>query len=135
LWLQSFLEDVQGYAYNFSDIAHVMRDCERLMSHWQARYPGAIQTVHYDQLVSAPARVISDLAAWLGMPTHAAPPPADNASKSISTASLWQARQPVYATSLGRWKAYAALLPELLRFADDRAETNPGQRPARGNNR
>lgn len=135
LWLQSFLEDVQGYAYDFSDIAYVMRDCERLMSHWQARYPGAIQTVRYDQLVSAPERVISDLAAWLGMPTYAAPPPTVNTSKSISTASLWQARQPVYGTSLGRWKAYAICLPELLRFAGDQAETSLRQRPARGNNR
>jgi hypothetical protein len=37
----------------------------------------------------------------------------------ISTASAWQARQPVHARSIGRWRDYAAYVPELLQFADD----------------
>jgi hypothetical protein len=34
----------------------------------------------------------------------------------ISTASTWQVRQPVHARSAGRWREYAAYLPELLRI-------------------
>jgi len=33
------------------------------------------------------------------------------------TASVWQARQPVYARSVGRWKSYAPYLPELATLA------------------
>jgi hypothetical protein len=54
---------------------------------------------------------------WLGLPTPA-PPTAEQRMSSISTASLWQARQPVYSGSVRRWRAYAPFVPELLQFAD-----------------
>ncbi len=39
------------------------------------------------------------------------------APSSISSASLWQARQPVYTRSIERWRHYAPYLPELLKFS------------------
>ncbi len=43
-----------------------------------------------------------------------------NAARSaIGTASVWQARQPVYTRAVGRWRGYAQFVPELLRFADE----------------
>lgn len=119
LWLQSFLEDAQGYAYNFSDMALVMRDCERLMAHWRARYADSIRTVRYEQLVAAPEHVVADLVAWLGIPATAVDSPLPDTSMPISTASLWQARQPVHGRSVGRWRNYAPHVPELLQFAPD----------------
>ena len=44
---------------------------------------------------------------------------ADERRHAIGTASLWQARQPVYTASIGRWRAYAEFVPELLGFSDD----------------
>lgn len=127
LWMQSFLEDVQGYAYDFPDIAMVMRDCERLMAHWRNAHPDSIHAVRYEQLVAAPDAVMAELAAWLGLPaTDPNPAPAASPT-SIGTASLWQARQPVYASSAGRWKNYAAHLPELLDFGEDEPAGDAGQ--------
>jgi len=133
LWMQSFLEDVQGYAYDFSDIAMAMRDCERLMAHWHDAHPDSIRTVRYEQLVTAPQAVMAGLVVWLGLPA-ADPNPTPVASPtSIGTASLWQARQPVYASSVGRWKNYATHLPELLRFREDEPVGDFDQRPPDGN--
>ena len=133
LWMQSFLEDVQGYAYDFSDIAMAMRDCERLMAHWHDAHPDSIRTVRYEQLVTAPQAVMAGLVVWLGLPA-ADPNPTPVASPtSIGTASLWQARQPVYASSVGRWKNYATHLPELLRFREDEPVGDFDQRPPGGN--
>ncbi|HET8941933.1 MAG TPA: sulfotransferase [Rudaea sp.] len=118
LWMQSFLEEVQGYAYDFGDIATVMRDERRLMAHWHKRHPGSIYPVNYENLATDPQRAIAELAAWLDVPT------ADDISAtfametSISTASLWQARQPVYTRSIGRWRQYERYVPELLNFAN-----------------
>lgn len=117
LWMQCFLEDVQGYSYDFGDIALVMRDCERLMAHWNQRFPDQIRTIHYEQLVSDPEAVTDTLAQWLGV----ASAPGTTAMPStpisgIATASLWQARQPVNTRSVGRWQRYSQVLPELLRF-------------------
>ena len=117
LWSQSFLEAVQGYAYDFADIAVVMRDCERLMAHWGKTHAASIREVRYEQLAIEPDATIAALAAWLGLPSLAAPA-AGSDSASISTASLWQARQPVYTRSVGRWRNYAPYVPELLTFAD-----------------
>ena len=115
-WSQSFLEDVQGYAYDFGDIAVVMRDCERLMRHWRERYPQAIRELRYEDLAAQPETQIAALAEWIGVPADSAPR-ADAAQEAIGTASLWQARQPVYTRSIGRWRQYAPYVPELEKFA------------------
>lgn len=117
LWMQCFLEEVQGYSYDFDDIAVVIRDCNRLMAHWGARFPGSIRTVHYEDLVSSPDSVVAGLAAWIGMP----PAEASNATappSAISTASLWQARQPVHTNSVKRADRYLPYIPELARWTN-----------------
>lgn len=119
LWMQCFLEDVQGYAYDFDDIGLVMHDCNRLMAHWCRRYAASIRSVEYEDLVEAPLPTIAALAQWIGLPaSNSGEPPSSGATPSISTASLWQARQPVNTRSVERWRRYAACLPELLRFSE-----------------
>lgn len=116
LWTQCFLEDVQGYSYDFRDIALVMDDCERLMAHWQQRYGPSIRELHYEDLVANPDRVTTALAGWIGLPSRSAGVQTTESNPTISTASLWQARQPVYSRSIGRWKRFIQEVPELLKF-------------------
>lgn len=121
LWMQCFLEDVQGYAYDFGDIALVMRDCARLMTHWRERWPGSIRVVRYEDLVGNAQGTIDSLARWIGyscLPPQAPAPVAPVSTSTISTASLWQARQPINSRSIGRWKHYIGCLPELSQFPD-----------------
>lgn len=115
LWMQCFLEDVQGYAYDFDDIALVMQDEQRLMEHWHGLYPDSIETVRYEELVSSPAETIAAKAAWMGLDATSLPAAGIPASPtgSISTASLWQARQPIHSKSVDRWKHYAPFVPRL----------------------
>lgn len=118
LWMQCFLEDVQGYAYDFDDIAIVMRDCGRLMDHWRQRYAGAIRAARYENLVAEPQATVVDLAQWVGLPAPNAHEPSSphEPTPPISTASLWQARQPVNTRSIARWRHYAPYVPELLQI-------------------
>lgn len=120
LWMQCFLEEVQGYAYDFDDIALVMCDCERLMARWRERYADSVLTIRYEDLVAAPLTSVADLAQRIGLPprTVDAPSASDSAASIISTASLWQARQPVNTRSVGRWRHYAPFVTELSRFAE-----------------
>lgn len=119
LWMQCFLEDVQGYSYEFPDIKLVMRDCERLMGRWRARWPDSIRTVQYEELVTDTHRVIDALAQWMEFPAYEAAAHETAASISaVSTASLWQVRQPVNSRSIGRWRNYADRIPELLQFPE-----------------
>ncbi|MDE1894074.1 MAG: sulfotransferase [Xanthomonadaceae bacterium] len=117
LWMQSFQAGKQGFAYDFTDIAAVIHGSRRLMQHWRLRYPDSIRAVRYEALIADPASVLDALCTWLTLPFHnlVDAHPEDGA---ISTASLWQARQPIHSGSIQRWKHYAVLLPELLSLPD-----------------
>lgn len=127
LWAQSFADDEHGYACDFTDMAVVMRDGERLMARWQHDYGDAIREVHYESLVADDDAVLAPLRDWLGLPPAtdlAADTDTDTETDEVlATASLWQARQPVNTRSVARWRRYAAAIPELLRFA----AANPDQ--------
>ena len=117
LWSQSFQDAAHDYAYDFDDIAAVIRGCRRLMAHWCERYPNAIRTVHYEEWVKAPEDAITELTGWLGLPPDKGTSPMPQ-GQGIRTASAWQARQPVHTRSNGRWRDYAGYLPDLLRIPE-----------------
>jgi hypothetical protein len=51
----------------------------------------------------------------------------------VKTTSLWQARQPVYATSVERWRRYEPWLGELRELLPAaEATTSRGKAPAGG---
>jgi LPS sulfotransferase NodH len=113
--VQSFQEDTYALASDFADIAALQQGCDKLMAHWQKLYPASIRSLRYEDLAADPAASIDALADWLGLPpadADASPQRAD----AINTASLWQARQPVYTRSVGRWQNYAPYLSEILEF-------------------
>ncbi|HEY0231416.1 MAG TPA: sulfotransferase [Dokdonella sp.] len=117
IWMQHFAGPENAFAYDFANIAAVLHDVPRLVAH--ARRAGtAIHALRYEELVAAAATRIAALAAELGIPAFDATT-TDRPASVISTSSTWQARQPVYTRAVGRWRAYAHVLPELLQFADD----------------
>lgn len=119
LWAQCFIESVHDYAYDFDDIALVMRDGERMMARWMRLYPNSIRAVRYEDLIASPSPVVAELARWIGMPPSAvSSSAATQSSDPISTASLWQARQPIHPRSVDRWKHYAPYIPELLKLPE-----------------
>ena len=118
LWTQSFSDEILGFSCDFADIAVVMQDCDRLMAKWTTQYPASIRRLRYEALVADPDGMIDQISEWLGLPATdgpASPSPADN----ISTASLWQARQPIHQRSVSRWRHYLPYVPELERFRAD----------------
>jgi len=117
LWSQSFHDHAHDYAYDFGDIAALIQGCERLHAHSRVRHAASIRTVRYEELIADPASCLGELARWLGLPEHdlLGSPSRDHA---ISTASAWQARQPIHQHSVARWRFYASHVPELLRIPD-----------------
>ena len=118
IWMQHFAGPEYAFAYDFERIAAVAHGEQRLRAAALQRHADRVREVRYEDFVADPLAATDALAAWIGLPTHDfAQPPA--AERVISTASAWQARQPVHARSIGRWRTYAEHLPELLDFADD----------------
>lgn len=119
LWSQHFVGDANGFAYDLTDAATVIKSCNQLTTHWQARYPDAVQVIRYEELIDDAPSTIQRLAAWLGLSLSDVGENIEASGKSISTGSVWQARQPVYKRSVQRWKHYAPFLPALLRLPGD----------------
>jgi hypothetical protein len=122
IWSQRF-GGASDFARDFESIEAVGEGCKRLMRHWQSRLPVGIHTVVYEDLVAAPQRVVRELRGKLGMPANAECGEVDALKTSVgavATASMWQVRQPVTSRSVGRWRHYADLLPDLaVRFAPE----------------
>jgi len=121
IWMQHFAHDDLGFAYDFADISNVARDSDALMAHWRARLPLAILDVDYERFVAEPQAQRHRLEEFLGLPTHADGNDAeDGNAQSITTASVWQVRQPVYTHAVERWRRYAPYLPELTTLFPER---------------
>lgn len=118
LWSQTFYDSAHDYAYDFSDIAAVIRGCDRLMTQWRTRYATSIYTVRYEELAQRPDACIAEVSRWIGLPESGLSQSVDAEAHAIRTASAWQARQPVHAKSIKHWKNYASCVPELRKFQD-----------------
>ncbi len=104
----------QTYAFDKSDIVFFYRQYERLMAHWRSVLPPArFAEVDYETLVAEPEAETRRLIDFLGLPWDDACLAPENNARSVKTASVWQARQPVYKTSVERWRRYEPWLGEL----------------------
>ncbi|HEY0179468.1 MAG TPA: sulfotransferase [Dokdonella sp.] len=118
IWMQHFESAEYRFAYDFDDIGAVLQGAARLLAKARRDARVRLHEVRYEALVAAPEAVVGELAAALGLAPFDCGAPA-RAATAIGTASVWQARQPVYTRAVGRWRAYAEFVPELRRFADD----------------
>lgn len=116
IWMQYFAGAEEGFAYDFADIGAVMQGCSRLMSSAIEKKTLPIRTMCYEDVVNDASSRTRELAAWLGL-SEFDPEVGANHAAPVSTSSLWQVRQPVYARSVGRWRAYAAHVLEVMSFS------------------
>ncbi len=119
LYGQFFAHADGDFAYDFADIAAFAAGHDQLMQHWQRTLSLPIHTLDYESLTQQPAQTIAKLRERIGIPAHDDVPAPPSQDAVIVSSSLWQASQPVYTSSIGRWRAYATYLPELeALFAD-----------------
>ncbi len=113
IWMQHFAHEDLGFSYALADIAQMQTGHARLMEHWRGI---AVHEIEYERLVEDPQGQMRRLAADLGIVADADAPSVAGygSSAAIATASVWQARQPVYRHAVGRWRHYEQHLPELV---------------------
>lgn len=114
LWSQDFAHEDCAFAYDFADIANYAAGHDALVEHWRQTLPLPIHALDYETLVADPDSTLQTLRKFVGMPESEVT--AYGAAAPINTSSVWQARQPIYTRSVGRWRAYAPFVPELMQF-------------------
>jgi tetratricopeptide (TPR) repeat protein len=115
IYFQNFANENNIYAYALADIAQFHNGYARIMRHWDALLPKSmLHSVDYEDMVADQERQTRALLDFLGLPWDEACLSFHTQADDISTASLWQARQPLYARSVGRWRHYEQHLGPLL---------------------
>ncbi len=107
VYFQHFAHVRNSYAYALEDIAFFYTQYADLMAHWRRVLPAPLHEVHYENLVSEPEVAIRALLTAAGLEWHPDCLKPHEHAGSISTASVWQARQPINRDSVGRWRHYA----------------------------
>lgn len=114
VWMQNF-NGHHGYAARFDDIAHHYALYRKLMAHWRDAMGDRILDVRYEDVVNNPALETERMLDFIGLPSGGLELNRDRALKVVTTASVWQVRQPIHRNSIDRGKAYARHLGSLKR--------------------
>ena len=120
----------EAYGCDRSDLVFAYRQYERLMDHWRRVLPpDRFTEVKYETLIADREPATRRLIAFCGLDWNDACLAPERNERLVTTASLWQARQPVYASSVDRWRRYEPWLGELRELLPA-AEAGPGDRSA-----
>ncbi len=95
-----------NYAYDLQDIAHYYVLFDRLMAHWKRILPGKIFEVRYEELIEDQTAQTRRMLAFCGLDMEESCLRFEDNPEPVATASAVQVREPVYSTSVGRWKRY-----------------------------
>jgi hypothetical protein len=120
IYFQRF-EAANTYVNDLEDLAHYYREYRRLMQHWRTVLPaGVMLEVPYEGLVA-------DLEAWsrkmldfIALPWHPRCLDFHRTARTVVTASKWQVRQKVNASSVERWRHYEKFLGPLKPLLESR---------------
>ncbi|MGH7154763.1 MAG: sulfotransferase, partial [Acetobacteraceae bacterium] len=104
----------QPFAYDRADLVFYYRQYARLMAHWRAVLPGErFLEIDYEALTEDRDSLTRRMIGFCGLPWDDACMAPESNRRPVRTASIWQARQAVYRTSVARWRRYEAWLGEL----------------------
>ncbi|MBZ9850366.1 sulfotransferase [Mesorhizobium sp. CA14] len=99
------------------------REYDRLMRHWNEVFPGRIFENRYETLVEDQEAHSRRLIDYLDLPWDDACLRFFDREGAVTTPSRWQVRQPIYKSSVKRWKNYESEITPLIEALGDLADT------------
>ncbi|MER9714374.1 sulfotransferase [Mesorhizobium sp. M0174] len=122
--LSCFFSDLKkglDYSYDLGTLGLAYREYERLMRHWHSILPGRIFENRYEELISDQEGQSRRLIDHLGLTWDDACLRFFDKAGSVRTISRWQVRQPIYKSSVKRWKNYENRIQPLIDALGDLA--------------
>ena len=105
----------QPFAYDLVEFARYHRAYERLMTHWrEVLPPDRFIEATYEDVVADLEAQARRLIGFCGLAWDPACLDFHATRRTVRTASAAQVRRPIYASSVGRWKAYTHRLTPLI---------------------
>ncbi|MGO9915589.1 MAG: tetratricopeptide repeat-containing sulfotransferase family protein [Isosphaeraceae bacterium] len=111
-WMADFRSVL--WAHDPVHIATRFQAHHRIMEHWRATLPAEIHEVVYEELVDDLEGVSRRVLAAAGLDWHPDCLEFHRTSRTVRSSSSNQVRQPLYRSSVGRWKNYEHELADLF---------------------
>ena len=108
-------KDDMPHSYDFGELGRYYKKYEELMAHWEQMLPpGVIKTVVYENVVDDLEASARELVEFVGLPWDPACLSFHESRRPVKTASVVQVRQPVYRSSVEKWRSYGSRLQPLV---------------------
>jgi len=106
------------------ELVAYFRDYQRLTDHWRRVLPAdRFIEINYEDLTHNPEPAIRRIIAACGLVWDEACLRPESNPRAVRTPSKWQTRQPIYRTSVERWRRYEPWLGPLRALADSASRT------------
>jgi tetratricopeptide (TPR) repeat protein len=103
-----------------TELVKYFRSYQRLTDHWRAVLPAdRFIEVDYEELTRAPEPVIRRIISACDLAWNDACLQPESNPRAVNTPSKWQARQPIYRSSVARWRRYEPWLGPLRALVED----------------
>jgi len=107
--------DEQGFSYDLADLGRYWRAYDSLMAHWaRVLPPGRVLEVPYEALVADQEGWTRRLLDHCRLPFDPACLRYYESERVVRSASFTQVRQPIFTSSIGRWRPFARHLAPLF---------------------
>jgi tetratricopeptide (TPR) repeat protein len=110
---KQLFQDAYPFSYDLGELGQYYVAYHRLMQHWNEVMPGVVHTLQYEDVVADVEGETRRLLEYCGLPWEDQCLRFYQNTRASTTASALQVRQPVYDTSVGRWRHYARQLEAL----------------------
>jgi hypothetical protein len=105
----------QTHTYDMAELGRYYRRYQALMAHWhRVLPPGRILDVHYEDVVSDLEGQARRFVTHCRLDWDPRCLDFHRTERSVRTASVAQVRQPIYNSSIGRWRMHEPFLGPLL---------------------
>jgi tetratricopeptide (TPR) repeat protein len=116
---QTHFHPILAFPTGGAELVAYFRDYQRLIDHWRSVLPpDRFVEVDYEELTSEPEPVIRRIIAACGLAWHDNCLRPESNPRAVKTPSKWQTRQPIYRTSVERWRRYEPWLGPLRALVD-----------------
>jgi len=106
-----------------TELVTYFRCYQRITDHWRRVLPAdRFLEVDYEELTREPEPIIRRMIAACGLGWDDACLRHERNPRAVKTPSKWQTRQPIYRTSVARWRRYERWLGPLSELIQDRSE-------------
>jgi hypothetical protein len=107
------LSAAHAYAHDLETLGNYYREYELLMQHWNQVLPNRVLNLQYESLVSDFEPTVRALVEFCGADFEEQCLRFHETRRQIKTPSASQVRQPIYQSSVGRWRRYEQELEPL----------------------